>query len=280
VENETIICPKTIGKKCPICEHREQQLQSGIDWEDAVKKPSLRNLYAVIPIGADKYEEKIHLWDISNGNFQKLLDEELEEDSDKAVFPDPEEGLVLNIRFKEKTFGKNKYQEASRINFNERDEVYDEDIMDEAPNLGEIFTVHTYKEIQAMFMGIDEEDIEENDEVVEGEEEKPIRRKKKKIKESESEDEGDEDKDVPFEEDKQIRRKRKKVAPEPEPEEEEEENTPKEPVRRKRQSSKKDDNEDECPYDHKFGTDWDDFDDCDDCKVFKACGKKNKELDG
>jgi len=45
--NESVICPSSIGKKCPICEHRAQMLKDGADWnDDAVKalKPSNEKL--------------------------------------------------------------------------------------------------------------------------------------------------------------------------------------------------------------------------------------------
>ena len=120
----------------------------------------MSNLYLVITIGNKKYGEELHLWDISNGNFQEMLDDELAEDPDMGVFPDLQEGKTLNIRFSEEHFNKNKYYAASRIDFVDRDDVYDDTMLEDAPNLDEIFTVLTYKELQVKFLELGEEDVE------------------------------------------------------------------------------------------------------------------------
>ena len=81
-DHQSIVCPSSIGQKCPICEYRAQLLKEGKDWnDDSVKalKPSMRNLYIVIPKGNKKYDEKPHVWDISQFLFQDKLNEEIQE---------------------------------------------------------------------------------------------------------------------------------------------------------------------------------------------------------
>jgi hypothetical protein len=215
-DNTSLVCPKTMGKKCPICEHRaKQQQQQGVEKDDLVQKPQLRNLYVVIPIGHKEFEEKYHIWNISDGNFQKVLDEELREDPSFGVFPDPEEGFTLEIRFTEEVFNKNKYMVASRIDFKDR-EAYDQDIMDKAPNLDELVTIMTYAEIEKVFLELDDDDVAKSEE----EDDKPRKRKqedegtassfrKRKSVKEETETEEEEDKPAP--------RKRKAVTEEEEP---------------------------------------------------------------
>ena len=255
VNNEAVICPKTIGKKCPICEHRDKQFKDGMDKDDVVQKAKLRNLYLVIPKGHKEYYEYLHLWDMSDYLFQQKLDDELGEDPEQGIFPDPEQGKTIKVRFSEEKFGKNKYYETSRIDFEERDDQYEEAIIEDSPNLDEIFTILTYKQLEAMFLEIEEDDLDP----------------------SEEEDE----QDVPFEEDTPKRKKKeikskkqkKEKLDEAEDEKEELDEKPKRSKKSKEKKEKSDKNP--CPFKHKFGKDWDEYDDCDDCDKFDDCGKSN-----
>ena len=264
IENDTLVCLKSIRKKCPICEQRDKQFREGMDASDVTPKAQLRNLYVVIPLGHKDYEEEMHIWEISNGNFQKELDDELAEDPSMGIFPDPEQGKTLSIRFSEESFNKNKYAAASRIDFKDR-EGYDEDIMEEAPNLDDIFTVLTYKDLEMRFMEIEEEDIQKDD-VDKEEEVTSPRRSFRKRKTAEPEDTTSEDGGGDDDE------------PEPEKSSVPADELPKERTR-KRKTSGKDNGKEKCPYDHKFGKDWDEFEDCDDCGIFDACSAKNEELE-
>jgi len=248
VDNESVVCLTSIGKKCPICEKRSELIRSGADKEDTdALKPSLRNLYIVFPLDSKEYEAKPHIWDMSQWLFQNLLNEELEEDDDYAVFPDLEEGLTLKIRFDSKTFGKGKpFAEASRIDFLERNDQYTEDILDEVPNLDEVLQILSYKELEAKFLELDDEDIDNEEE-----EEKTAHTRT---------------------------RKTSKPAPEEEeePEKEEEEREEKAPSKRTRnRDKKKDEEENRCPYGHTFGEDCDEYpEDCDKCKIWDECGEE------
>jgi len=244
INNETIVCPTSVGKPCPICEYRARLLKEGGKWDDdAVRalRPSDRNLYVVIPLGHKEYEEKPHVWDISQACFQKALNEELEEDEDRAVFPDLEEGYTLRIRFSEEKFGKNTFADTSRIDFIERDSVYSEDILEQVPNLDEVLTILPYKEIEAKLFDMDSEPAEEEE----------IEQEKGGKKEEEE--------DVPLQPSRYRRPKEKEGI-------EREEATISKPKSKK------------CPYGHVFGQDCEEFDDCDVCEVFDDCfEQKEKE---
>jgi hypothetical protein len=89
VTNVSIICPLSIGRKCPICEHRAALLEKGAKWQDPeikAMRPSDRNLYYVIPKGHTKFEEKPYLWDMSQFLFQEALNNELEENEEFGDF--------------------------------------------------------------------------------------------------------------------------------------------------------------------------------------------------
>lgn len=266
-DNQSIVCPSSIGQKCPICEYRAQLLKDGAKWDDdSVKalKPSMRNLYVVIPKGSKKYEEVPHIWDISQFLFQAKLNEEIGENEEYETFPDLEEGYTLRIRFSEESFGGNKFADTSRIDFKERNKPYDESILEEIPSLDELLEISPYKTIEAIFFGgIDVEEVEED------EEEKPARRQKpagsKPKPESEFDDlsEDDDDDDVEEEEDEE--------------EEEEDEEEEEKPVTRRTKKqekpsrNKKDKGHTKCPHNHIFGDDCEEYEDCDECEFWEEC---------
>jgi len=182
-KKDACICPRSIGKKCPICDYREKRLKEGADWEEVKDlKPSLRNLYIVVPKRSKDFEDKPHIWDVSQFLFQNLLNEELAENEDNLVFPSLEDGKTLSVRFDSSTIGDSKpFAEASRIDFDDRKKGYDESILDEIPSLDDILDVLPYAKLEAKFMELDDEDIADVDDEIEDEEdeeEEPPRRKK------------------------------------------------------------------------------------------------------
>lgn len=250
-DNDSVVCLASIGKKCPICEYRKKRVNEG----DADKKElsalkqSMRNLYVVVPIDSKKYEDEPHIWDMSWWLFQDQLNKELEEKDEYEVFPDLEEGLTLRIRFDESTIENSKpFADTSRIDFEERDEAYSEDILDDVPNLDEVLNVMSYKNLYAKFFEMeDEESTEEEPKEEEQEEEedkKPIRKKKTGMKRKTEKEDDDEEKDD--EGKKETKPKRE---------------------RGKKQSESKD----KCPHKHKFGVECEEHDECDDCELWNDC---------
>jgi len=288
VENASVVCPTSFGKPCPICEYRARLLKEGGDKATiAALKPSLRNLYVVVPKDSKTYEEKPHIWDISQFLFQNQLNEEIEENEDYAVFPDLEEGLTLRIRFSEETFQKNKYASTSRIDFEERDEPYDESILKEVPNLDEVLDVLPYSKIEALFFGTELNVYEDEDE----DEEEEITTRKRKAKslredpqfnklmkeeeeeEDESEDEGEDDEEDSSYDDEDI----EDDNVEPDDEEDDDEEPKKAPTRTR--TKKTVSNNNKCPYGHKFGTDCEKYDECDDCDLWEECLEEKEAND-
>lgn len=264
VANEALICPSTVGKRCPICEYRSKRLKEGADKNETDSmKFSNRNLYCVVPLNQKDYEEKPHLWDISQYLFQNMLNDEINENEDRGVFADLEEGLSLKIRFSETAIGKTKFAETSRIDFEERSGSYDEKILEKVPNLDAILNIMTYDEIEAKFFEIEsEQEKEEKEEKEEKAAGKPDKkdnlseyRHKKEIK------------DEPKEE-KEVERKRKDLgSAEKVPVEKQEDMTRKPPKA----------TNDKCPHGYEFGKDCEQHDECDACNVWSDCyDKKGK----
>lgn len=158
-KNEAVVCLQSIGKRCPICDFRAQRVKEGAEDEELkALKPSNRNLYVIVPRGQKDHEEKPHVWDISQFLFQAKLNEELEENDEMGIFPDPEDGMSLKIRFAEQAIGKNKYGECSRIDFISRKAPIDDDLLNAVPDLDKMLKIYTYEELEKLFLELDEEE--------------------------------------------------------------------------------------------------------------------------
>lgn len=283
-----LICPKgTFNKPCPICD----AISNGeVDKDDiqSVRAKS-RILYAVIPIGHKDYDEEIHIWDISYHNFQAQLDEDVEEEpedenDDYGRFPNLEGGYTLKIRFSSAKNPQGKaYPVASRVDFMNRKEDYDESIIDEVPKLDEVFDVKSYDELNALFWGEEPEEDNDDDEEKEEKEEPVAKRKKKTVSSKKEEPKDDDDEDEEQEQKKTTASRKKKTVNKEE--NKQEKTQPK--SRRKKTTSKKQETEEgeeeeekpECPHDPelKFGKDFDSDERCDDCSLWNECRDEYEE---
>ena len=279
-DNQSVVCPSSVGKPCPICEYRAQLLKDGAKWDDdTVKalKPSMRNLYVVIPKNNKNYSEEPHIWDISQFLFQDKLNEEIQENEEYETFPDLEEGYTLRIRFAEGSFGTNKFAEVSRIDFIEREKPYDESILEKIPSLDDILEILSYSTIESMFFGNmspDEDEDEDEDEEYDDEDLKK-KKKKRKVEEDEDIDDDMDDEDEDEEDDEDVDEDDDDVQEEEdEDEDEDEEEDNKKKAKKsslKRQKPKATAKSKKCPYGHEFGVDNDSYDDCDNCEVWEKC---------
>jgi len=258
-DKETVVCPKTFGKPCPICEHAKQLNDDGEEWDD-IKEifAKDRSLYIVIPIDASKfeeeYEEKPYVFDMSYHLFEKQLEEECQVDEDNEMFPNLEGGLTLDVRFREKKFGKAVYYETAVIKFEERDADYEDDYVDTIPNLDEMLTVLSYDQLKTMYFEQgDPDEAEDFTEVDEDEVEKETTRP--------------------------ARKKKGAAKPVKEEEPEEEKKTTK-PTRTRKTIEKKVEKktEGECPYGHIYGTDANEKDECADCELWDACMDEQEKM--
>jgi hypothetical protein len=286
-EDVTIVCPTTVGKKCPICEYGSKRRKAGADWDELKEIfPKNRTLFLIVPLDTedcdvDYAEGEVHVLDQSDHLFLEYLEEEVSRDIESENFPDPFDGLSLKVYFRSKKLGKNKYAETSKIDFEDRDEQYDEEFLSSLPHLDDLVEIMEYKEIEALYLGMSEmEEGEMDDEELQGE--PPPRKKRTSRKErgtrsthrrDEDEPEDDGSEDDGSEEAPVRKRTSAKTSRTRKPKEEEE---PEDPPTRKRSTSKPKSTKKECPYGHEFGVDTDEFDDCDRCKIWESC-KREKE---
>lgn len=225
-----------------------KRIREGADYEETkTLKPSSRNLYVVVPLGVKDYEEKPHIWDISKFLFQDMLDDEIEENQDLGVFPDLEEGLSVKIRFSEASIGKNKFAETSRIDFEQRDQQYGDDILKQVPDLDNVLNIMDYKSLEAKFLEVDDEG-----EVIDEPE-----KDKKEVPEPDRKKEGTMRRSFPP----------KKAEPEKEDNDEEEEEAP----TPKKSSPAAGKGKGKCPFGFEFGADCEKHDECDACDLWDKC---------
>ena len=300
-EEKSYLCLKSVGKKCPICEYRAQLVKSADADEDLIKSLNSkeRELFQVIDL--DNEKAGIQLWEFSYHLFGKKLEEEIREDDEdgyKAGFADLEGGSTLKIRFGSKKMGKNEFFEATRIDFEERDD-YGEDILDDVLCLDEILNVLDYEKLEAIFLDTETEEVEEKPARGRGgrgkekeEDEKPARGGRgrgKKDEEEEKEEKSSRSSRGKKEEKEEApsrgrgRNKEKEEEPEEKPSrggrasrgKEKEEEKPKRGAKGKKEEPEL--AEDECPAGGEFGVDEGEFDECIDCPNWDACKELSDE---
>jgi flagellar biosynthesis GTPase FlhF len=269
-EQKAYVCPRTIGKPCPICEERTKLLAVDFSDERAKElKPQERMLLNVIN---RKGTDDILLFDYSMFLFGSVLLEEVRErDEEYAAFADLVGGYTVEARFKEEIFSNNKYYKCTRVDFIKRED-YDEEILEEVYDLDDLLVIYPYKKLESLFLEVDSVDEEEEEEQEEQVEQKSTRRIRKTLqREEEDEVEFEEEEEEEEEQHKRENRFTKKKKVEPVPEEEQVEQKP-----RKRSSKQKNKNY-ECPEGADFGIDFDMLEECDECPLREPCEAKLNE---
>jgi len=259
-EKKPYISPKSIGKPCPILEYyTAAKADPSIPDKEANKaKPQDMVMYniQVLDPKTKKWSDPMFFF-YSYHNFEKMLKKELlDPDNEEFLsFMDLEGGFDIRVRWEKESFDGNDFLKAGSFTFIERDEDLDEEILDQVVNLDECLVVKPYKELQNIFLEIDEEDAEGGDDQVE---EKPEPRAPRSRKTAGAEPEPE----------KTTRRGRgEKKDPDPEPEK---------PARRRRQEPEPEPQGPECPHGFIFGDDFDTKRKCENCDLFDECGDKFK----
>jgi hypothetical protein len=270
-DNLSLICPTTIGEKCPMCEYFTERKRAGDDFDDIRDLlPSYRTLYVIIPLDVrecevDYKEGEIYIMEQPDHYFGKALQSAMDKDITAEGFADPEFGLSLQVDFRVGKFGKVEFAEAIKVKFVEREEQYEFDIIDEAPDLDKMMKILPYKEFKALLHGdmgdVDDEDMDDR----QLEEERPRRERRTSTRERKTtgrERSTRKPKDEEPQEEKKPRGRRSSETDE-EPEEK--------PSRSRKATKQK------CPFGHRFGIDHDEFEDCDKCNIWEDCKDDNSE---
>lgn len=162
--NETVVCPASFGKACPICEERAKLAKNYNDNEEAIKAIKAKKCCAYVikdPADPDKYA----VFAYSTFKFGDILDKELDEGSDtiRAFYDVTDEGKTVKIRFSDEEFTGpggtgGKFLKATRIDFEDRPEMDEKEVLDAVPCLDDIFVVYEYEALKKLFLQISEGD--------------------------------------------------------------------------------------------------------------------------
>ena len=157
---DQVICPRTVGRPCPLCEEQERLHADPSVPEDVAKamRAKLREAFNVVDA-----EGNIYVLEISWHNFGKMLEKEVNTgDVENATFQDLVGGKRLRIRWDSASSGGGfTYMEAGRIDFLPRPD-YDESVLDSVADLDAVkgengsesgFVVKSYEELAAMLSG-------------------------------------------------------------------------------------------------------------------------------
>ena len=162
---------KTLGLPCPICEYRAKMARDPNADEEVMKElgPKERQLWIVKDLSDP---DEVHVMEASYHLFGKQLDAKIrsgDEEDGYEFFADPVEGLTVRVNFEQSDRGK--WVEATDIEFKARREQYDEDVVDEMPDLDSVLVATPYDKLKKLFLQTDEEE--------EAEDEKPKKAKAK-----------------------------------------------------------------------------------------------------
>ena len=203
-KGQSIVCPRTIGKKCCICEEADKLRKKDKDrYKDTIDQLYPQRFVAMNILHPDDAEQ-ITVFLMSYGKFDKVLREELqEEENDEHLnfYHVDDGGRTLKVRFSPKSYQGKSYLQATDFKFLEREEMNEEEILDQVMDLDALLNVLPNEKIEALFLeGEDkddepepveepEDDDEEEEDEPEDEEEKPKPKRKPKPKEEPEDDE-------------------------------------------------------------------------------------------
>jgi hypothetical protein len=165
-DQNSYVCPaKTCGERCYICEYRAKLSKDPDADEKLIKDlfPKQRQLFNVID--TKERDKGVQLLEISYHLFGKVLDREIQnadEDDDYRSFAELEGGKTLKLGVEEQHAEGNSWLSVVSINFRERKDDYDEDILEEAVCLDDILRIKDYDELKEIFLQTESDDEDED----------------------------------------------------------------------------------------------------------------------
>lgn len=157
--NDIAICLRlAFGQKCPMCDDRKDEFnkeQPNKSITDALK-PSWRCFYNIFDY--DQTDKGFQVFDdVSWYMFHQLLLEAEEIDNRGQIDWDYlEGGYSIELHIREKTLDKNKFWEASKINFQER-EPWGMEEANKVVSFDQLISIPTYSQVAAMHLGMPNE---------------------------------------------------------------------------------------------------------------------------
>lgn len=160
-EGAQVICPKTVGKPCPICEEQQRMWKDpNLSKEDEEAAKSLRakerQLFNVLVEG----EDTIKILDVHYANRGRGFGEMLEAEVNRAeeyAFWTAKEGKLLRVVWNEQEFSGHAFYEPNRIDFEDRDPIHSK-LAAATLDLDSVLNILDYDTLKKMFLGLDEAD--------------------------------------------------------------------------------------------------------------------------
>lgn len=156
VNRRRVVCLKTYGKPCPVCEHQIELRRAGASKKEVDElKATETQLFNLLDL--DEEAKGIQLWDKATFHFGQTLDREVRNQGAKHYeyldFYTLDNGFTLKVRMVLKPYqGKDNYQ-TTAIDFIPRTAPYDPRILDKALNLDTILEVLSYDELKNLLFG-------------------------------------------------------------------------------------------------------------------------------
>lgn len=149
-------------EKCAVCQWMNRY--GGTADPDLIKgmRPKPRQLFLVKDVGTK--DKKFQVFDAGFYNRGMGFGEQLKDAVARhKFFADPVDGETLELTVKEQSMGSgNKYPAVTRIDFVDREEAYDDSIIDEAPCLDDMLTPPVYDDVWKLLQQGETGDSEED----------------------------------------------------------------------------------------------------------------------
>lgn len=176
---KSIVCPTTVGKPCPICEEVSRLNAEDFEGNKEITKNIRAKDWMAYPVLLDTGEFGVFIF--SSYKFADVLEKELSSRNQEKYygFWDVENGYELQVRFDLEKFAGKDFLRASRIDFESREDMDEDDVLDNTVCLDEAFVIMSYDEVNKLFTGAAEDDADE-DEDHDREKRRPVRERKSK----------------------------------------------------------------------------------------------------
>ncbi len=201
VKNDVVVCPGSMGKRCPICEKR-QTLKNKDPDSEAIVTLNTQDWVAFNILDPDD-KDSIAIFAMSKGKFAEALRQELDqgEDDVQLFFDVTKDGRTLKVRFSDASYEGRKYLEATRIDFRERDEMEEDEILSKTCCLEDILYILPYDRLRALFLQLDDEADDDGDKKESADDDDDDSKSKDDDKDDEDDDKDEEDDDKDEEDD-------------------------------------------------------------------------------
>jgi len=154
-EEVTVICPTTIGKRCPICEEHARLRKDETADEDVVKglRKKERELFNIFD--TRNPDAGVQIFDTPTFFFSDMLEDHIRTgEAQKLTFWECQNGSTLKV-----TMGESDYGDALKakiIDFVARED-YDDSVVEQTHDLDAMLVCPTYEELQKLFLGLYED---------------------------------------------------------------------------------------------------------------------------